>query len=220
MLYLILFNFYVHTINTIGSIDDLIENLTKQNELIMFLGTYKINTLNNQNELNFISNIVKFEKGCEVGSSNYIKNKKTSLIRYIRVKDLISSSDTFIDSNNAKKIASFDDILVAFDGAPGRNNIGLTGAFSSGIYNLKCNDDNKGLVFFEINSEINKNIISRNSQGTTILHATKSIEQLIFANTDNSDKEMLNAYFRLLLQNKEKIIRLKHIKTILLSKYF
>ena len=85
---------------------------------------------------------------------------------------------------------------------------------------MKCNDDNKGLVFFEINSEINKNIISRNSQGTTILHATKSIEQLIFANTDNSDKEMLNAYFGFLLQNKEKIIRLKHIKTILLNKYF
>ena len=209
-----------HIVNTIGSVDDLIENLTKQNKLLMFLGTRKINKLNNKYKLNLLSNIVMFEKGCEVGSLNYVENRKDSTIRYIRVKDLLSLSDTFIDNKIAKKIANFDDILVAFDGAPGRNNIGIKCAFSSGIYNLKCEEDNKGLVFFEVNSEMNKNIISRNSRGTTILHASKSIEQLIFANVDNSEKETLNIYFKLLLQNKEKIINLKHIKTNLLNKYF
>ncbi len=198
----------------------MIENLEKQNDLLMYLGTCKVNKLNSEHELVYLSNIVNFEKGLEVGSANYFESNRDYLIRYIRVKDLISLSDTFVDSKITKKIANSDDILVAFDGAPGRNNIGLTGAYSSGIYNLKCLDENKGLVFFEINSEMNKNIISTNSCGTTILHASKSIKHLIFANIDNLNKKTLNKYFRLLLQNKEKINILKCIKASLLNKYF
>ena len=69
-----------HIVNTIGSVDDLIENLVKQNELIMNLGILKINSLNNINELKSLSIIVYFEKGFEVGSSNYIENCDEDLI--------------------------------------------------------------------------------------------------------------------------------------------
>lgn len=95
-----------------------------------------------------------------------------------RVGDLQSLDNTFITPDDIDKIAEFDDILVAFDGPPGRNNIGLIGAYSSGIYNLKCSEENKGLVYFEINSKINRKIIDDHSQGTTILHASKSINYL------------------------------------------
>jgi len=186
----------------------------------MNLGISKMDSFNDKYNLNLLSNIVEFEKGFEVGSLKYIEIESLELIHYLRVGDLQTLGNTFIKPNDGDKIARFDDILVAFDGAPGRNNIGLAGAYSSGIYNLKCSEENKGLVFFEINSNINKKIIDDHSQGTTILHASKSINYLVYANVTNNEKQLLNSYFNLILQNKKKINSLKHIKANLLNKYF
>ncbi|WP_373438073.1 restriction endonuclease subunit S [Metamycoplasma equirhinis] len=209
-----------HIVNTIGSVDDLIENLQKQNDILMNLGILKINEYNEKYELQPLNNIVSFDKGYEIGSSSYIESESRGLIHYLRVSDLLSLGNTYIETNDNIKIAYADDILVAFDGAPGRNNIGLLGAYSSGIYKLDCSNDNKGLVFFEINSLLNKKIIDDHSQGTTILHASKSINHLIYCELSNNEKEILNKYFNLILQNKKKIDSLKHIKANLLNKYF
>lgn len=186
----------------------------------MNLGILKINEYNEKYELQPLNNIVSFDKGYEIGSSSYIESESRGLIHYLRVSDLLSLGNTYIETNDNIKIAHADDILVAFDGAPGRNNIGLSGAYSSGIYKLNCACDNKGLVFFEINSSLNKKIIDDHSQGTTILHASKSINHLIYCDLPNNEKETLNKYFNLILQNKKKINSLKHIKANLLNKYF
>ena len=186
----------------------------------MNLGILKINEYNEKYELQSLKNIVNFDKGYEIGSSSYIESKSHGLIHYLRVGDLLSLGNTYVETNDNIKIANADDILVAFDGAPGRNNIGLSGAYSSGIYKLNCTCDNKGLVFFEINSSLNKKIIDDHSQGTTILHASKSINHLIYCELPNNEKEILNKYFNLILQNKKKIYSLKHIKANLLNKYF
>ncbi|MDC8912540.1 restriction endonuclease subunit S [Metamycoplasma hyosynoviae] len=209
-----------HIVNTIGSVDNLIENLTKQNEILMTLGISKINQFNNSYEKKSLNKIVKFEKGFEVGSSKYIEIYKKGLINYLRVGDLLSLSNTYIDEKDSDKIAKFEDILVAFDGSPGRNSIGLVGAYSSGIYNLKSTNNDKGLVYFEMNSDINKKIIDNHSQGTTILHASKSINYLVYVDVDDNDKKVLNNYFYLILQNKKKINFLNKIKDNLLNKYF
>ncbi|VEU83380.1 type I restriction-modification system, S subunit (plasmid) [Mycoplasmopsis arginini] len=208
-----------HIVNTIGSVDDLLENLVKQNEKIIQIGLIKINKLNNIQTKN-LSEIVEFSKGCEVGSSNYSDIKKDNMINYLRVGDLNAIGTTHVKLDNELVISKFDDILCAFDGAPGRNNIGLVGAYSSGIYNLKCNDINKGLVYFGINSDLNQKIIADHSQGTTILHASKSIQHLQYADIGLEDKMYLNSLFKLLLQNKKKIEYLKNIKSNLLNKYF
>ena len=115
---------------------------------------------------------------------------------------------------------SFSDILVAFDGAPGRNAIGIEGAFSSGIYKVNCDNENKGLIYFELNSELNQKIIRDYSQGTTILHASKAIPFLEVAKVDGKSKERLQALFSLLVINKKKLQLLKKQKDNLLSKYF
>ncbi|MDD1373182.1 restriction endonuclease subunit S [Metamycoplasma hyosynoviae] len=209
-----------HIVNTIGSVDNLIENLTKQNEILMTLGISKINQFNNSYEKKSLNKIVKFEKGFEVGSSKYIEIYKKGLINYLRVGDLLSLGNTYIDEKDSDKIAKFEDILVAFDGSPGRNSIGLVGAYSSGIYNLKSTNNDKGLVYFEMNSDINKKIIDNHSQGTTILHASKSINYLVYVDVDDNDKKVLNNYFYLILQNKKKINFLNKIKDNLLDKYF
>ena len=75
-------------------------------------------------------------------------------------------------------------------------------------------------MYFEINSELNQKIIKDHSQGTTILHASKSIPYLVSANCSSEDKEYLNSLFNELVSLKKKIICLKKNKNLLLDKYF
>ena len=179
----------------------------------------KINNLNNC-KIESLSNFGSFKKGIEVGSSNYYDYKDEGMLNYIRVADLISLGDTFIKINLPMSISKFDDILCAFDGAPGRNDIGLIGAYSSGIYSLNCSHENKGWLYFEINSNLNQEIISNYSCGTTIKHASKAIPFLKCRIIDESQKKYFNLLFNSILQNKKKIGVLKELKTNLLDKYF
>lgn len=134
---------------------------------------------------------------------------------------MLELQNIFTNLNPKLKISKFDDILCAFDGAPGRNNIGLVGAYSSGIYNLQTNIRNKGLVYFEINSQINKKIINEYCTGqTTILHSSKSIKYLKYALLNEDQKQFLNQLFKIILHNKRMIEKLINIKINLLNKYF
>ena len=209
-----------HIVNTIGSVDDLIENYQLQIKNLMSFGLTKINALNDSKEHYPLSNISKFEKGIEIGSSNYIEKEDDDLIYYLRVGDLLSISNTFIYKEIAQNNAIEDDILVAFDGAPGRNNIGLSGSFSSGIYKVLCDGKYKGLIFFEINSRHNQKIITDHSQGTTILHASKAIQYLEYSNCDDKDLKLYNNLFNRLVSLKKQIALLQQDKKTLLNKYF
>ena len=210
-----------HIVNTIGSADDLIENLTSQNEKIFSIGLTTINRLNETCRRQLLSSICKFEKGFEVGSKQYIDGEfKDGLIRYLRVGDLLSEGSTFLKPTSELVVCKFEDILIAFDGAPGRNAFGLEGAYSSGIYKVICEKQNKGFIFFELNSELNRSIIKNHSQGTTILHAGKSIQFLECCKAKEEDIKTLSSLFKLMVLNKDKIKYLKRIKQELLTKYF
>ena len=199
----------------------MIENLCRQNEKLLTIGLTLINKLNNTLKLCKLSSICELEKGFEIGSQKYIESLVTnSLVQYIRVGDLLSLGNTYVEPTSELSVCSFDDILVAFDGAPGRNAIGLSGAYSSGIYRARCNSNFKGLVFFEINSDLNQKVIKDHSQGTTILHASKAIPFL--ETVLPSDKEIisLNNIFKKIIENKKKLVLLSKEKQLLLSKYF
>ena len=198
----------------------MIENYDKKISKLFEIGVKKVEIINKTCDLIPLLDISTLEKGIEVGSSNYIDFKQENTIRYLRVGDLDTIQNTFIAIDNAKNQANEDDILIAFDGAPGRNNIGLSGAFSSGIYKVLTNHSLKGLLYFEINSTLNQKIIKDNSYGTTILHASKSIPFLVTAICNTKDKDILNFIFQEIVFLKNKIIYLKQIKNILLSKYF
>ena len=207
-------------INTIGSVDDLIENYNKQVAKLQEIGCKIIDMINDNNESNLMADIVKFEKGYEIGSKKYYSDLKEQSIHYIRVGDLLNISNTFVDKEDKLKYCNNNDILVAFDGAPGRNNIGLSGAYSSGIYKLVCDEKYKGLIYFEINSKMNQSIIKDHSQGTTILHASKSINYLEYAVFDENDLYYFNSIFNQIISLKNKIYLLNSIKENLLNKYF
>lgn len=209
-----------HIVNTIGSVDDLIENYQSQILSLFNYGLLLINQLNESNELVNLSTIAKLEKGNEVGSSVYLDHKTNESIKYLRVGDLLSEGSTYIPQDESKNEALEDDILIAFDGAPGRNAIGLSGSFSSGIYKIGCDNKNKGLVYFELNSKINQKIISDHSQGTTILHASKAIPHLVSVSVNNKELHKLNSIFNRLVYLKKTVRKLRSNKELLLDKYF
>ena len=199
----------------------MIENYQQQVDKIESLCLSKINYLNSNDELKSLLDICTFNKGIEIGSANYHEKEDKTNIHYIRVGDLLTLSDTYIDNNLKCKMACDDDVLIAFDGAPGRIAIGLNGAYSSGIYKVECNNNlYKGLVYFELKSSMNQLIIKNHSQGTTILHASKSIEHLIYANCNNDELLYFNSFYNGLISLKAKINKLKEIKSLLLNKYF
>lgn len=198
----------------------MIENYQQQVDKIEQLCLTKIDYLNSNNELDTLSNICSFNKGIEIGSANYQETNNKENIHYIRVGDLLTLSNTFIGKNLKCKLANINDILIAFDGSPGRIAIGINGAYSSGIYKVECDDFYKGFIYVELKSNLNQKIIKNHSQGTTILHASKSIEFLSYAKCDNKEIQYFNTSFNLLISLKSKINSLKAIKSILLNKYF
>ena len=194
--------------------------MLKQNENLYKLGQTIINCLNDEQELLPLSQIVTFVKGTEVGSQNYIERNGEGLIRYLRVGDLSQLGNTFVEDVNEYAHAEPEDILIAFDGAPGRNSYGLEGIYSSGIYKVNCVSEYKGFVYFELNSELNIKIINDYSQGTTILHASKAIPHLKYSCVLKQDIDKLNVIFNQMLINKKKISELQNVKSNLLYKYF
>ena len=209
-----------HIVDSIGSVDDAIEKNEGIIEKIKAYGN-KLFSTTDASECIDTNNIIKFEKGIEIGSTNYYNKEIENSIPYIRVGNLLNNTyDTFCIDNNYKK-CSYDDILIAFDGAPGRNSIGLCGVYSSGIYKVKCNNQLKGFVYFYINSNLCQDTIKQNSQGTTILHASKSIKLLKIPHIDNVIlTNQFNNLYNLLIGLYKKQTSLKRIKQNLLNKYF
>lgn len=187
---------------------------------ILSIGLRKINLLNSIRDNVSFSKYVTFDKGFEVGSSNYIEKPKNKdgLIPYLRVGDLDSLKDCYIEKGQSLKVCKADDTLIAFDGAPGRMNVGLIGAYSSGIY--KVISQNKGFAFFELLSDLNQSIIKDNSQGTTILHASKAIPLLKACEITNDEVDYFERIYRLLVDIKVRKVKCRDIKSILLNKYF
>lgn len=187
---------------------------------ILSIGLRKINLLNSiRNNVPF-SKYGTFDKGIEVGSSNYIEKpqNKDGLIPYLRVGDLDSLKNCYIEKGQSLKVCKADDTLIAFDGAPGRMNVGLIGAYSSGIY--KVISQSKGFAFFELLSDLNQSIIKDNSQGTTILHASKAIPFLKVCEIANNEIDYFERIYQLLVDIKLRKIKCRNIKSILLNKYF
>ena len=213
-------NIQQHIVNTIGSVDDLIEKYGLMEDKILSIGLRKINLLNSIRDNVSFSKYVTFDKGFEVGSSNYIEKPKNKdgLIPYLRVGDLDSLKDCYIEKGQSLKVCKADDTLIAFDGAPGRMNVGLIGAYSSGIY--KVISQNKGFAFFELLSDLNQSIIKDNSQGTTILHASKAIPLLKACEITNDEVDYFERIYRLLVDIKVRKVKCRDIKSILLNKYF
>ena len=163
-----------HIVDIIGSIDDKIENNNKILEKIDKLGVIKYKQLNDT--LDEFCNFAIFKKGKEALSQNYTEENNNDNIHFIRVKDLNSLTNTYIPKNLNIPIANPCDILISFDGAIGRINYGLYGAYSSGIYKvIPCFKNNYGILYWALKDNYNQQVMLEHTNGTTILHGAKAI---------------------------------------------
>ena len=208
-----------HIVDIIGSIDDKIENNNKIIEKIDKLGLFKYKSLNN--EFIEFSKFAEFSKGKEASSQNYMDVKDNTTINFIRVKDLNSITNTYIPKSLNLPIANPNDILISFDGAIGRINYGLNGAYSSGIYKVNpINHNNYGILFWALKDGVNQQIMLEHTNGTTILHGSKSIKYLKIKEHSINDAKFYNNLFDYSLNIKLQNIKLSELKQLYLKKFF
>lgn len=125
-----------------------------------------------------------FIRGIEVGSKNYVEKESADTIPFLRVGSLRSrNTDIFTNISLVKdKILVNSDVCVSMDGSIGVVSYGLQGAFSTGIRKVipKIEKYGKGFIFCLLNSRDIQETIRAYAKGSTILHASSSINHMNF----------------------------------------
>lgn len=205
----------------LSSIDDKIELLREQNKTLeetaqaIFREWFEcregIDTVTAKEHIDF-------EKGIEVGSKNYFEKQENDYVPFFRVGDIEKNgneSKIFVDPGLLKK-GTFQekDILISFDGTVGRVFIGGNGGYSSGIRKIISKDSelySDAFLYFWANSKTVQKTIDLYSEGTTIMHAGKSIEYLELP----TNEELLNKFNKLSLPIFAKLTsNISQIKTL------
>ncbi len=183
------------------------------------MGVIKYKQLNDT--LDEFCNFAIFKKGKEALSQNYTEENNNDNIHFIRVKDLNSLTNTYIPKNLNIPIANPSDILISFDGAIGRINYGLYGAYSSGIYKvIPCFKNNYGILYWALKDNYNQQIMLEHTNGTTILHGAKAIPYLKIKKHSSKDIDFYNNIFNYSLNIKLENIKLNILKQLYLKKFF
>jgi len=132
-----------------------------------------------------VSAHVDFVRGVEPGSKNYMHASGERLVPFLRVGDFGNrTSNIFIDVSLVKgNVLNPEDVAITMDGTPGLVGFGMTGAFSSGIRKVVPRD-NCGIgwsfIYTLLKSESIQATVAKFAKGTTILHASSSIEHMVF----------------------------------------
>lgn len=132
-----------------------------------------------------VSAHVDFVRGVEPGSKNYMQVSDEMLVPFLRVGDFGNRiSNIFIDAAFAEgNMLKPEDVAITMDGTPGLVGFGMTGAFSSGIRKV-VPKDNCGIgwsfIYTLLKSESIQATVARFAKGTTILHASSSIDHMVF----------------------------------------
>ena len=167
-----------------------------------------------------------FKRGIEVGSKNYVTEATENTIPFLRVGSLGSrDNDIFTDISLVKdKILKFTDVAVSMDGSIGLVGYGLVGAYSTGLRKVIPKSDKYGFGFIYclLKSEDIQDTIRAYAKGSTILHASSSIDHLNFNNAPSGIANQFNSiiepiYSQMLNLNKQNQ-KLKAARDILLPR--
>jgi Restriction endonuclease S subunits len=220
----------------LSSIDDKIELLHRQNKTLeemamtlfrqWFIEPTKDGLPDGWEERK-LKDIYIFEKGIEPGSKNYLETPSDDAVRFIRVGDMLDNkANVYIKKDLAgNSICKFDDLLVSFDGTVGKVSFGLVGCYSSGIRKVYSKDEVYNKLWLKHQIFISEEIqdeINMHAEGTTILHASSSIDYLSFV---FPPKEKIKEYdkffdpiYKKILNNKTQIQTLEKLRDTLLPK--
>jgi len=105
-------------------------------------------------------------------------------------------TDIFTDISLVKdKILKLSDVVVSMDGSIGIIGYGLVGAYSTGLRKVAAKSDKygDGFIFCLLKSEYIQNTIRAYAKGSTILHASSSIEHMSFNNAPSEITYQFNS---------------------------
>lgn len=174
-----------------------------------------------------LKDVYIFEKGIEPGSKNYLETPSVDTIRFIRVGDMLDNkANVYIQKDLVgNSICKFDDLLVSFDGTIGRVSFGIEGCYSSGIRKIYSEDEIYNKLWLKHQIFISEEIqdeINMYAEGTTILHASSSIDYLSFVLPPKEKIEEYDKFFdpiyKKILHNKTQIQTLEKLRDTLLPK--
>ena len=222
--------------DVLSSIDDKIELLHRQNKTLeemamtlfrqWFIEPTKDGLPDGWEERK-LKDIYIFEKGIEPGSKNYLETPIDDTVRFIRVGDMLDNkADVYIKKDLAgNSICNFEDLLVSFDGTVGRVSFGLVGCYSSGIRKIYSKDEIYNKLWLKHQIFISEEIqdeINMHAEGTTILHASSSIDYLSFVFPPKEKIEEYDKFFepiyKKILHNKAQIQTFEKLRDTLLPK--
>ena len=167
-----------------------------------------------------------FKKGIEVGSKNYVTEASENTIPFLRVGSLGSrDEDVFTHISIVKdKILKFTDVAVSMDGSIGLVGYGLVGAYSTGLRKVVPKSDKyvDGFIFCLLKSVEIQDTIRAYAKGSTILHASSSIDHLSFNNAPieiaNQFNSIIEPIYSQMLNLKKQNQKLKAARDILLPR--
>lgn len=201
-----------HIVNTIGSIDDLIEKnsriLSKIEELEYKLFSYEMN----DKASNKLSNYISFEKGKKPNEINQTGNL------YLTIDVLEGNTKLFTNSSNIIT-CSKNEILMVMDGASsGKVYTGVEGVVGSTLSKIKNTCLNNYFLYIFLKYNFN-NIKDRNT-GSAIPHTNKDFVLSLSIPNMKADENLYDNLFNYRNKTVEIISKLKEIKKIYLHKFF
>ena len=217
-----------HIVNTIGTVDDLIEkyeeiiNSIKRTRSHLF-SKYKGLAISEDEILNHIS----LENGAQPPKEQHIYEEKEGYVRFVQNRDYDSDSHlTYIPVSKKNHLCNVFDIMMDKYGDAGAVRYGIAGAFNVALLKIisKKNYEKEYIRDFLSQNDI-KSILFSSSQAST----RPSLNETTFKGVliPLPDRASLEEYedktsllLRIEFETKKKVAKLKEIKQQLLQKYF
>ena len=206
------FEIQQHIVDTIGSIDDLIE---KYDEIL--IGIEKLETKlylfeSTDSVVNPLRNFISFEKGKKPDSLD--ENGHL----YLTIDTLERSNTLFTQSSKVVNCIE-SDVLMVMDGASsGKVYIGNKGVVGSTLSVIKSKDINNYFLYIFLKNNYS-NIKDRNT-GSAIPHTNKEFVLTLNIPLNKIDDSIYNNLFNYRIVIMKNINRLKALKSAYLSKFF
>lgn len=218
-----------HIVDTVGSLDDKIEN---NNKIIESLIKWKAN--NYQKTLNKTSccetdllNIVNFIGGTQPPKSEHIYNYEKGYVRFIQNRDYSSENHlTFIKISSKNKLCNEYDIMMDKYGEAGKVRFGINGAYNVALAKIEPKKENYQEWIREF---LNTNEIQRYLYNSSIASTRASVSENnlmnikiplpnenVVCNFEKRHKTILKMILNLKTENKY----LQDLKKLYLDYYF